>query len=59
MPAAIEQRSKTIIEYVTGVGEVLDAYQEERPSALSYKLPTAHFNENGIFLKADVSITCT
>ncbi len=65
LPAAIEQRSKTIIEYfeqhkTTGVGEVLDAYQEENGSkAICIILCLlAHFNENGIFLKADVSITC-
>lgn len=65
LPAAIEQRSKTIIEYfgqhkTTGVGEVLDAYQKENGSkAICIILCLlAHFKENGIFLKANMSITC-
>ncbi|XP_072572186.1 uncharacterized protein [Paramormyrops kingsleyae] len=62
LPAAIEQRSKTIIEYfeqhkTKAVSEVLDAFQEVNGSkAICIILCLlAHFNENGIFLKADPS----
>ncbi|RXN14480.1 hypothetical protein ROHU_009102 [Labeo rohita] len=65
LPAAIEQRSKTIIEYfeqhkTKAVSEVLDAYQEVNGSkAICIILCLlAHFNENGIFLKADILPLC-
>ncbi|XDV37027.1 hypothetical protein PO909_006718, partial [Leuciscus waleckii] len=65
LPAAIEQRSKTIIEYfkqhkTTCVGEVLDSYEEENGSKIiCILLCLLATKENGIFHKADVSITCT
>lgn len=67
LPAAIDNRSQNIIEYfqqqkTPGVGKVLEAYDEEsgNKAICTIMCLLAHFKEgDGIFLTADVSITCS